>query len=56
MHFERHFAFQNAYNYIFFQKKKIIKKKYVCLPYLKFADPLPETHLFYLALTICEKT
>ena len=27
------------------------KKKYVCLPYLKFSDLLPETHLlFYLAL------
>ena len=32
---------------IFFQKKKIIKK-YVCLPYLKFSDPLPETHLFFI--------
>ena len=30
---------------IFFQKKKIIRKKYVCLPYLKFSDLLPETHL-----------
>ena len=45
MHFERHFAFQNANNYIF-PEKKIIKKKYVCLPYLKCPDPLPETHLF----------
>ena len=35
----------------FFQKIKIIKEKYVCLPYVKFSDPLPETHLFsYLAL------
>ena len=25
-------------------------KKYVCLPYLKFSDPLPETLFFYLAL------
>ena len=33
-----HFESQNAY--FFFQKKK-----YVCLPYLKFSDPLPETHL-----------
>ena len=29
----------------FFSRKKIIKKKYVCLPYLKFSNPLPETHL-----------
>ena len=28
----------------FFQRK--IKKKYVCL--LKFSDPLPETHLFFI--------
>ena len=28
---------------IFFQKKK-----YVFLPYLKFSDLLPETHLFFL--------
>ena len=28
-----------------------MKKIYVCLPFLKFSDPLPETHLFvYLAL------
>ena len=33
---------------IFFLKKKIIKKKYLCLPYLKFSDPLPDTHLFFL--------
>ena len=26
-----------------FSEKNIIKKKYVCLPYLKFSDPLPET-------------
>ena len=32
---------------IFFQKKKIIRIKYVCLPYLKFSDTLPETHLFF---------
>ena len=25
-----------------------IKKKYVCLPYLKFSDLLPETHLYFL--------
>ena len=23
-------------------------KKYVCLPYLKFSDLLPETHIFFL--------
>ena len=26
-------------------------KKYVCLPNLKFSDPLPETHLFSFGLT-----
>ena len=31
---------------LFFPEKKI--KKYVCLPYLKFSDLLPETHLFFL--------
>ena len=30
---------------IFFSMKK---KKNVCLPYLKFAYPLPETHLFFI--------
>ena len=30
----------------FFPEKK--KKKYLCLPYLKFSDPLPETHLFFI--------
>ena len=29
-----------------FSRKKIIKK-YVCLPYLKFSDLLPETHIFF---------
>ena len=33
---------------VFFFQEKIIKKKYVCLPYLNFSDPLPETHYFYL--------
>ena len=40
---------------IFFPEKKN-KKKYMCLPYLKFSVPLPvnpETHLyFYLALSV----
>ena len=31
----------------FFSTKKNNLKKYVCLPYLKFSDPLPETHLFF---------
>ena len=34
-----------------FKMHKIIfypEKKYVCLPYLKFLDPLPETHFFFL--------
>ena len=32
-------------------KKKNPERRYVCLPYLKFSDLLPETHLmFYLAL------
>ena len=26
----------------------IKKKKYVCLPYLKFSDLLPEMHLYFL--------
>ena len=39
-----------------FKMHKIIyffpEKKYVCLPYLKFSDPLPETYLFfYFALS-----
>ena len=46
MHFERGNAFQNAQNYIFFRQKKNIKR-YVCLPYLKFSDSLPETLLFF---------
>ena len=36
---------------ILFYNKKKNRQKYVCLPYLKFSDLLPETHLFfYLAL------
>ena len=31
-----------------FPEKKTIKKINVCLPYLKFSDPLPETHLFFI--------
>ena len=34
------------HNIIFFSRKKYEKKIYVCLPYLKISDPLPETHLF----------
>ena len=38
---------------ILFPEKKC-KKKIVCLPYLKFSDLLPETHLFfYLASCGC---
>ena len=48
MHFERQNAFQNAFKKIFFRGKK-----YVCLPYLKFSDLLPETHLFF-KLPNCE--
>ena len=49
MHFERRNAFQNVLKKK--KKKKIELKKYVCLPYLKFLDPLPETQIyFYLAL------
>ena len=34
---------------LFFSRKKIVNlNKYVCLPYLKFSDRLPETHLFFL--------
>ena len=36
-------------NYIFSRKKNL---KNVCIPYLKFSDLLPKTHLFfYLALS-----
>ena len=53
MYFERRNAFQNAHNYIFIQKKML----YVCLPYLIFSDPFPETHLFfYLAYTVLNNT
>ena len=31
----------------FFPEKTILKKDYVFLPYLKFSDMLPETHLFF---------
>ena len=49
MHCERRNDFQTAYYYIFSRKK--IKKRYVCLLYLTFSDPLPETHLlFYIVL------
>ena len=37
----------------FFLEKKIKIKKHVCLPYLKFLDLLPKTHLFlYLAIPV----
>ena len=40
-----------------FKMHKIIffprKKKYVCLPFLKSSDPLPETHLYFFYLTLC---
>ena len=62
MHFEKRnkIPFKMHKIIYFFQKKKASKKKkkkkkrFVCLiPYLKFQDPLPETHLFfYLALCI----
>ena len=35
------------------EKKKKIKKKYVCLPYLKFSDLLRETHIILFGLTAC---
>ena len=34
--------------------RKKIRKKYVCLPYLKFSDPLSETRFFYLALLVAQ--
>ena len=43
MHFERQNAFQNSKNYFYFSEKK-----YVCLPYLKISDLLPETHIFFI--------
>ena len=33
---------------IFFFSEKKENKKNMCLPYLKFSDTLPETHLFFL--------
>ena len=36
---------------IFFPEKKINTKKYVCLPYINFLDPLPETY-FLFGLTV----
>ena len=34
------------------KKKKIPEKKYVCLPYLKFSDSLPQnTHIFLCGLS-----
>ena len=46
MHFERQMSFK-MYKIKFFSRKKKIKK-YVCLPDLKFSDPLPKTHLFFI--------
>ena len=46
MHFERQMPFKIHKIIYFFQKKRC-----VCLPYLKFSDPLPKTH-FYLALVL----
>ena len=42
MHLERQNAFQNAQNFIFFPEIT-----YVCLPYLKNSDLLPETHFLF---------
>ena len=53
-------VFWKKYNFMYFERRnsemlkikffprKSINKKYECLHYLKFSDPLPET-LFYLA-------
>ena len=51
MHFERHFVFQNAYNYIFFHKKYNLKKK--CVPTLpKILRPITRnTHIFLFGLS-----
>ena len=46
MHFERQICLSNCIK-LYFSEIKIIKKIYVCLPYLKCSDPLPETHLFF---------
>ena len=52
MHFESRKCILNGempfkiHKIIFFSRKKKNKKKYVCLPYLKFSDPLSETHIF----------
>ena len=51
MHFEGEMPFKMHKLYFFSRKKK-----YVCLPYLKFLDPLSETHFFiYLAYHKHEK-
>ena len=47
MDFERHFAFQNAYNYIFSRKNNLKK---ICVPTLpEFSDLLPYTLIFVLS-------
>ena len=48
MLFEKQMPFK-MHKIVFFPKKKIIKK-YVCLPHLKFSDPLPETLIVLFGL------
>ena len=47
IHFERQNCLSKCVQ-LYLSRKKIIKKMYVCLPYLKVSDPLPETLLFLL--------
>ena len=49
MHFERRNVVFKMHKIIFFPEKKN-KKKYVCLPYIKFSYQLQETHLFFFIL------
>ena len=43
------------YKIIFFSRKNKNKKIYVCLPYLKFSDPLPEKQLFFYLASLINK-
>ena len=53
LHFERHFAFQNALNYIFFQKKNNKKNMYISS--LKFSDLLPRGLILAFNYDTCSK-
>ena len=46
MHFEGEMPFK-MHKIIFFSRKKKNKKKFECLPFLKFSDLLPKKHIFF---------